>query len=182
MKKVIIIIAFLSLVACQSPNYLNVKKNLQNIQLGTSLNLIPLQYLDYSVNIGDSEIKRKLYKIDDDFNKTEINIDSKENILLDVGKYILQYKYKEEIEEIEVNVEDTLAPQIAYRGSETFIVGEKPVDVLAFVTVDDFGETIVEMKGKIDFNTVGIYPIKFIATDSVGNQTYKTINFNVINP
>lgn len=90
-------------------------------------------------------------------------------------------KGKEKEYEFQITVVDTKAPTIGaeenilvFKGSEVNFLNQ------AKVSDNSSTEPEIEVIGKWDISTAGIYPIKIVARDASGNKAEKDINLEVI--
>lgn len=94
---------------------------------------------------------------------------------------VISDKGKEKDYEFQVTIVDTQPPTIeadgniiVFKGSEVNLLNQAKVRDNANV------EPEIEVIGKWDISTVGVYPIKIVARDASGNKAEKEINLEVI--
>ena len=112
-----------------------------------------------------------------------------DNVKIDtsvLGEKELKIKYINEKDEeneyaFKINVVDTTKPVIKYKKELTTTIGNK-IDLLKdVVATDNSGEKIsVEVNGEYNFNKVGKYTLKYIATDSSGNKTEEEFVLDIV--
>ena len=94
---------------------------------------------------------------------------------------VVSEKGKEKEYEFQINVVDTQAPTIESEGNIIVFKGSE-VNLLKQAKVSDNSkeDPEIEVIGKWDISSVGIYPIKVVARDASGNKTEKEMNLEVI--
>lgn len=80
------------------------------------------------------------------------------------------------VEELGINLPDTIPPVITLNGNSTMTVmqGDIYTDAGATATDNSDGSITVTTAGNVDTSLVGTYTITYTATDSAGNSTTKT--------
>jgi len=121
-------------------------------------------------------------------NIDEINVVNGED-LIDTSKLgekeiILKYydkNKKENYYSFKVNIVDTTLPIIECKESIDVVIG-KEIDLLKNVKVTDNSNEKINptVEGEYDYNKIGKYNLKYIATDSSGNKAEKVFTLNVI--
>lgn len=95
---------------------------------------------------------------------------------------LIKDKFNKEINySFNINIIDTLKPSIKYNEEIISYVG-KEVNLLKDVTVNDNSneDIIAKVIGTYDTNTIGEYPLSYMATDSSGNETTNNFTLKVI--
>lgn len=172
MKGLLSIALMLSVVACSSADNLQLEVTEITVEYGDPLSLDPKDYLaeDTSEDILN-EVTAEVFVVEDD-QKAEDPIDT-DGSDLEVGNYVLSLSYNEEVEDVKVTVSDTTAPEfVDFTDRVIFIQGES-TDLTQLFKTEDKSPVEVTVEGNVDFNTVGEYSVKFIATDEYENTTEK---------
>ncbi len=176
MKKLVYGILSLSMVlamtACSAADNLQLEVTEVTVEYGDALSLDPKDYLaeDTSEDILN-EVTAEVFVVEDD-QKAEDPIDT-DGSDLEVGNYVLSLSYNEEVEDVKVTVSDTTAPEfVDFTDRVIFIQGES-TDLTQLFKTEDKSPIEVTVEGNVDFNTVGEYSVKFIATDEYENTTEK---------
>ena len=177
-RKIIIIISILILLLLISIItiiiLLNIKENNKaNIKLTSNLNVeinTKVKLSSFIENIQNGEI------ISED---TEIDTSKlgKQDL-----KILIKNKYnEEETYTFEINIIDTTKPLIEGSKEITTYIG-KNIDLLKSVYANDNSNEEIEInvEGNYDFNTIGEYPLNYIATDSSGNKTTEEFVLKVV--
>lgn len=177
-RKIIIIISILILLLLISIItiiiLLNIKENNKaNIKLTSNLNVeinTKVKLSSFIENIQNGEI------ISED---TEIDTSKlgKQDL-----KILIKNKYnEEETYTFEINIIDTTKPLIEGSKEITTYIG-KNIDLLKSVSANDNSNEEIEInvEGNYDFNTIGEYPLNYIATDSSGNKTTEEFVLKVV--
>lgn len=85
----------------------------------------------------------------------------------------------EQVETVQVNVKDNVAPTIEGQTEYTIEEGQE-LDVLSNLKAqDEAGETTLSLEGSFDPNTAGTYALKAVAKDVSGNKATKDITVQV---
>ena len=107
--------------------------------------------------------------ISNDINTKNFNIDTSE-----LGKYSLTFKIENQKYILHYSVVDSTSP-ILQASSTYYIEKGKKLDLKSKLFFGDNYDRDVELQiiGDYDVNTIGEYPIKFVATDDAGNVTEK---------
>ena len=166
------LLAVLLLTACSTPaaNELKLKKNTYTYELGSEISLDPKDYLENTDTVILSQTTLDVYLVTDG-NTAEIPLDNTNH--LPVGEYVFKLIYHDETEEINVTIQDTTAPEfIKFSNVVTFQIGDKVILNQIFNAADQ-SKVIITVEGFVNFNQIGEYPVKFIATDEYGNKTVK---------
>lgn len=142
------------------------------------LKVIPINNLNIEIN---SNIK--LSSLIKEIKNGKLLSDDQKIDTSKLGKQIINLlikdKYgKEKNYEININVIDTTKPTLTHNKEIISYVG-KEIDLLKEVSITDNSNEEINIKviGIYDINTIGEYPLSYLATDSEGNQT--TTNFTL---
>lgn len=156
-KKIIIILIVLTfLVSCKNNKIKTIIKT-NNIEYGTDIYLYDL------VEIKNGTLKSKNYLIN----------------TLNLGQQKISIKYldndnKLQQESILINIVDTTSPIIFAQKSYIIEINSNINLLDKIVCGDNYDRDLkCEIKGNYDSNTIGEYPIKFVATDTSGNYYEK---------
>ncbi|WP_294562482.1 hypothetical protein [uncultured Traorella sp.] len=162
----------LSTAACSSADDLQLAKTEITVEYGDPLSLDPKDYLieDTAEDIlhGTSV---KVF-IAEGNNKKNEPLDT-DGTGLEVGSYILSLSYKDETEDVKVNIEDTTAPEFVNFTEKVILIQGESTDLTKLFQVKDLSAVEVTVEGEVDFDTVGKYPVTFIAKDKYENMTEK---------
>lgn len=172
MKSLLSLSMFLAMTACSSADNLQLLLTEVTVEYGESLSLDPKEYLveDTSEDIL-SDTKVEVFAVEDD-KKDEDPIET-DGSDLEVGNYILSLSYNDEVEDVNVTVSDTTAPEfVDFNETVTFVQGES-TDLTQLFKTNDLSAVEVTVEGNVDFNTAGTYPIKVTAKDEYENATEK---------
>ena len=124
-----------------------------------------------SVEIGLNEVFEPHSYIQPRFNHQNLMINSKVDSSK-YGQYLVEYKYKNQKEKLEVNVVDKIAPEFNVY-SQTIVKGQKINKTKLVGEVIDESKTKVILDQKYKFNKPGEYEIGVCVKDSYRNQTCK---------
>ena len=172
MKSLLSMTLILSVAACSSADNLQLEVTEITVEYGEALSLEPKEYLaeDTSEDIL-SEVTAEVFVVEGDV-KAEDPIDT-DGTDLEVGNYILSLSYNDEVEDVNVTVSDTTAPEfVDFNETVTFVQGES-TDLTQLFKTNDLSAVEVTVEGNVDFNTAGTYPIKVTAKDEYENATEK---------
>ena len=154
--------------------FLHIKeKNKANIKLISNLNVeinTKIKSSDFIENIKNGEIISE----DIEINTSKLG---KQTI-----KILIKNKNnKEEKYSFEINIIDTTKPTIKYSKEITTHIG-KNIDLLKDVSISDnsLEDIPIEVNGDYDLNTIGEYPLTYIAKDSSGNEIKENFTLKVI--
>lgn len=163
-KKIFILLILIFIISISILIYIKIKeKNQPTIKLTNNLDIeinTDINLLSLIENIENGEIISNDTKIDTStLGKQKLNIRIK-------NKY-----NKEETYSFEINIIDTTKPTIDNPLEITTYIN-KDIDLLKYVSTTDNSNKDVSIKieGNYDINTIGEYPLKYIATDKSGNQ------------
>lgn len=105
-----------------------------------------------------------------------------------LGKQKLEFSYKDvngkkKKGSFEIEVVDTVPPVIWLSSSYTINVGNN-VDLAKKIMCGDNYDShpVCEVIGEYDYNSVGVYPLTYKATDNSGNTSEIKFNLNVVEP
>lgn len=172
MKGLLSMALMFSVVACSSADNLQLEVTEITVEYGDALSLEPKEYLaeDTSEDILN-DTKVEVFVVEDD-QKAEEALET-DGSYLEVGNYILSLSYNDEVEDVNVTVEDTKAPEfVDFNETVTFVQGES-TDLTQLFKTNDLSAVEVTVEGNVDFNTAGTYPIKVTAKDEYENTTEK---------
>ena len=180
MKKKMYSILFLSIMisvtACSSADNLQLEVTEVTVEYGDALSLDPKEYLveDTSEDILN-DTKAEVFVVEDDVKADEpLDTDGTD---LEVGNYILSLSYNEEVEDVNVTVSDTTAPEfVDFNDTISIEQGTEGVTLENLFKAEDASNIEIIVTGDVDYNTVGTYPIKVIAKDEYDNVTEKDCN------
>ena len=168
-------------------------KNKITAELGQTVSTDVADYLNY--NKIDSKKAEKIIKDTKSKNNfkyvTVENKDENGNVVTkeekdypSVGKYKINFSYKDEKETVEVTVEDTTKPVITAPDS---------IDVIQFTDLSTFNfaellkaEDYSDLKdwqidtSKVDVNTLGTYDLKISISDVEKNKAEKEMKINIV--
>ena len=83
----------------------------------------------------------------------------------------------------QVEVVDNTPPIVWLRNDYTVNIGSSPSVFDKIMCADDFDSSpVCEVVGEYDMDTVGDYPVTFVATDQSGNKLEKNFNLHVQEP
>ena len=144
-----------------------------------------LQYKStITIEVGENipTINDYVYK-DIEFEK-EISWDNlkiSDNTTYKTGTYTGKFIYKKEEKTVTLIVEDTTAPVIKGIKNIEILAYEKEPNFLKGVTASDNSKEKIKVTIEGEYNTekAGEYPITYIAKDSSGNETKKSITLTV---
>lgn len=176
MKGLLSMALMLSVVACSSADNLQLEVTEITVEYGDPLSLDPKDYLaeDTSEDILN-EVTTEVFVVEDD-QKAEDPIDT-DGSDLEVGNYILSLSYNEEVEDVNVTVEDTTAPEfVDFNDTISIEQGTEGVTLENLFKAEDASSLEITVTGNVDYNTVGTYPIKVTAKDKYENTTEKDCN------
>ena len=163
-KKIFILLILIFIISISILIYIKIKgKNQPTIKLTDNLDIeinTNINILSLIENIENGEIISNDTKIDTStLGKQKLNLRIK-------NKY-----NKEETYSFEINIIDTTKPTIDNPLEITTYIN-KDIDLLKYVsTTDNSNEDVsIKVEGNYDINTIGEYPLKYIATDKSGNQ------------
>jgi len=180
MKKLITLLVILSMglgiysyFKYQDKPTLYLNKASIDVEHGEIFNANFEDYIDTSMLNDDEKL--------DVINNTTITseVDFKD-VLLEIGKYPVKYKYKKddkiEIREIMVAVADTLPPEFNDISVITTSVGNT-IDYSKYIEATDYNgiESISFYAEDVDVERIGEYEMQVIAKDSSGNIAEKNI-------
>ena len=168
-------------------------KNKITAELGQTVSTDVADYLNY--NKVDSKKAGKIIKdtkSKNDFKYVTVeNKDENGNVVSkeekdypSVGKYKINFSYKDEKETVEVTVEDTTKPVITapdsidviqYTDLATFNFAE----LLQVTDYSDVNDWQIDTS-KVDVNTLGTYDLKISISDVEKNKAEKEMKFNVV--
>lgn len=168
-------------------------KNKITAELGQTVSTDVADYLNY--NKVDSKKAGKIIKdtkSKNDFKYVTVeNKDENGNVVSkeekdypSVGKYKINFSYKDEKEIVEVTVEDTTKPVITapdsidviqYTDLATFNFAE----LLQVTDYSDVNDWQIDTS-KVDVNTLGTYDLKISISDVEKNKAEKEMKFNVV--
>lgn len=98
-----------------------------------------------------------------------------------VGEYVVKVKYKNQVKEVIVTVEDTTKPVFQDFNKEINIYTGEQVDWNTLFVADDLSEVTISVEdSNIDYSKAGTYQIEVVATDSSNNSVSETANLNII--
>ena len=163
-KKIFILLILIFIISISILIYIKIKeKNQPTIKLTNNLDIeinTDINLLSLIENIENGKIISNDTKIDTStLGKQKLNLRIK-------NKY-----NKEETYSFEINIIDTTKPTIDNPLEITTYIN-KDIDLLKYVsTTDNSNEDVsIKIEGNYDINTIGEYPLKYIATDKSGNQ------------
>lgn len=163
-KKIFILLILIFIISISILIYIKIKeKNQPTIKLTNNLDIeinTDINLLSLIENIENGKIISNDTKIDTStLGKQKLNLRIK-------NKY-----NKEETYSFEINIIDTTKPTIDNPLEITTYIN-KDIDLLKYVsTTDNSNKDIsIKIEGNYDINTIGEYPLKYIATDKSGNQ------------
>lgn len=122
-----------------------------------------------SVEIGLNEVFEPRSYIQPRFDHQNLMINSKVDSSK-YGQYLVEYKYKNQKEKLEVNVVDKIAPEFNVY-TQTIVKGQKINKTKLVGEVIDDSKTKVILDQKYKFNKPGEYEIGVCVKDSYRNQT-----------
>lgn len=97
-----------------------------------------------------------------------------------VGEYVVKVKYKNQVREVIVTVEDTTKPVFKDFNKDITIYTGEQVDWNTLFVADDLSEVTISVDdSNIDYSKAGTYQIKVTATDSSNNSVSETANLNI---
>lgn len=114
------------------------------------------------------------------------NLIDKEIIYNDIGKLNVKYNYfnssnKKKSSLFILNVVDTTNPIVMLKDKLTLKKGYEDDVTQAVMCADNHDKNpICEVNGDYDINTIGEYPLTYIATDSSGNKTKIDFTLSII--
>lgn len=173
MKGLLSMALMLSVVACSSADNLQLEVTEITVEYGDPLSLDPKDYLaeDTSEDILN-EVTTEVFVVEDD-QKAEKALET-DGSDLEVGNYILSLSYNDEVEEVNVTVEDTTAPEfVDFNDTISIEQGTADVALENLFKAEDASSAEITVEGNVDFNTAGTYPIKVTAKDEYENATEK---------
>ena len=173
MKGLLSIALMFSVAACSSADNLQLEVTEITVEYGDTLSLEPKEYLaeDTSEDIL-SDTKVEVFAVEDD-QKTEEALET-DGTDLEVGTYVLSLSYNDEVEEVNVTVEDTTAPEfVDFNDTISIEQGTADVALENLFKAEDASSAEITVEGNVDFNTAGTYPIKVTAKDEYENATEK---------
>lgn len=189
MKKFKILLAsamLLSLTACSQPSiqlndeYKNLKDSVV-VEYGEMPSLEASTYLmeDTSEEIlKDTELT--IHAVSEEKTNEEAIDTSAEDYILPVGDYKIQLAYNDDLLEVPVKVQDTVAPEFKdFTETLSYEQGTEGVDLASLFTAEDLAETTITVEGEVDYNTPGEYKVKVVATDASDNKTEKECTITI---
>lgn len=144
---------------------------------------LPIIDIDDSVKI---EINSKLdpYSFIHNYtkcDKKDVKADASKVDTQKLGKYTLQYTVKDKIYNLEVEVQDTVAPEFEVLQKNFYVGNEVKAEQIVSNIVDNT-TTTVTFKEQYDFSKVGTYETVIVVTDEAGNTTEKKATIKIIEP
>lgn len=126
-------------------------------------------------NINELELITKDLVIKDD------KFVSDDSDILNIGRYDLEIKNKEQSKKFSIEVIDSTSPEFI-EFNELVVVEQNAIDVdlTSFFKADDLFEVKITLQGDIDLSKVGEYDIKVIASDENNNKSEKKATIKVI--
>ena len=98
-----------------------------------------------------------------------------------VGDYVVKVKYKNQVREVIVTVEDTTKPVFKDFNKDITIYTGEQVDWNTLFVADDLSDVTISVDdSNIDYSKAGTYQIEVVATDSSNNSVSETANLNII--
>jgi len=98
-----------------------------------------------------------------------------------VGEYVVKVKYKNQVKEVIVTVEDTTKPVFKDFNKDINIYTGEQVDWNTLFVADDLSDVTISVDdSNIDYSKAGTYQIEVVATDSSNNSVSETANLNII--
>ena len=166
--KIIGIIALLLILVAGIIDYqdnlhpkLELKNNTLTVEYGDDVNSLLKNCIDTSID----EIKYSCKQIKDFDN-------------VPVGKYTINYKYRDTEKTLKLIVQDTIAPKIALT-KEINIFENDVISYDDYVEVSDLSKYKITIDdSKVNYNTAGTYVAKYTAKDKYGN--INTIDIPVV--
>lgn len=166
---------------------MKVKKEEVVIRYGKPYSTNPATYVE-----ADKKVlkKAKVVVKDPKWPKAEIGGNSifKRDHILEAGDYTLEVKYKDEIDEIKLKVEDKDKPKfptsdisISKGSNEKQLIDEIKSETFNVNSGEYFSRKAlkVKLKGHVDYNKVGKYDVKVSIIDQSGNETKKNLTVEV---
>ncbi|WP_071441740.1 DUF5011/hyalin repeat domain-containing protein [Traorella massiliensis] len=173
MKSLLSMALMFSVVACSSADNLQLETTEITVEYGEALSLEPKEYLaeDTSEDVL-KDTKVEVFVVEDD-QKAEKALET-DGSDLEVGNYILSLSYNDEVEEVNVTVEDTTAPEfVDFNDTISIEQGIADVALENLFKAEDASSAEITVEGNVDFNTAGTYPVKVTAKDEYENTTEK---------
>lgn len=97
-----------------------------------------------------------------------------------VGDYVVKVKYKNQVREVIVTVEDTIKPVFKDFNKDITIYTGEQVDWNTLFVADDLSEVTISVDDSaVNYSAEGSYEIKVVATDSSNNSVSETANLNI---
>lgn len=176
MKGLLSMALMISVVACSSADNLQLEVTEITVEYGDALSLDPKDYLaeDTSEDILN-EVTAEVFVVEDDVKADEpLETDGSD---LEVGNYVLSLSYNDEVEDVNVTVEDTTAPEfVDFNDTISIEQGTADVTLENLFKAEDGSDFEITVEGDVDYNTVGTYTVKVVAKDEYDNSTEKDCN------
>ena len=100
---------------------------------------------------------------------------------LNVGKYNLKIKYKEEVKDFSIVVKDTTPPEIVESTDEIILEQNSlDVDLKTYFKISDLSECQIYFSDTYDLSKLGEYNVQVTAADAYNNKKAKEIKIKVI--
>lgn len=152
------------------------------------LNMTRLQVVDnFTIELGNKISNNVADYVLDETDEKVVNNATVEIVGLDenieypaVGDYVVKVKYKNQVREVIVTVEDSTKPVFKDFNKEINIYTGEQVDWNTLFVADDLSEVTISVDdSSVNYSAEGSYEIKVVATDSSNNSISEIANLNI---